>query len=119
MGEVDIALRHLSTRYGDVLAATYGDTARPTTVSGWTDSQVTWSERRLDKAISVIEKLAESSADPVEDPRPQVAGMVAGGLGFFALIIWIIALRSMSKRSSGDSKEHLLDNEAEWTIPAA
>jgi len=51
MGEVDIALRHLSTRYGDVLAATYGDTARPTTVSGWTDSQVTWSERRLDKAL--------------------------------------------------------------------
>lgn len=53
MGEIDIALRHLATQYGPTLAATYVEEEVEVEVEGWSDSQVTWAERRLDKALKL------------------------------------------------------------------
>jgi len=52
MGEIDIALRHLATQHSAALAATYVDSGE-VEVKGWSESQMTWSERRLDKALEL------------------------------------------------------------------
>src|ERR1700742_4161059 len=50
MGNADITLRHISRRHGEALARPYVADG-PLSVVGWADTQLTATERRLDKTL--------------------------------------------------------------------
>lgn len=53
MGRADISLRHIARRWGPDLARGLIVQEPPVEVTGWLDSQLTATERRLDKALSL------------------------------------------------------------------